>query len=182
MAYVVARRNGRFELRESLHTPQGPRARTLAGFAVLSDDVLARAAARAQRPFNAAAAIDSGRRAGAQIVAGSQWRASSEQALPDRGKPVSEGPAPRSKKSTQPRRAGSGSFLAATARMARSVRRDPAAERVSPGDALIDLLGFADAVRASQPPRPAKPLAFPAIARLSEHVGPRRRPVGLAHR
>jgi hypothetical protein len=54
MAFVVARRGGRFEIRESLATPAGPRARTLASFRVLTADVLADAAGRARRPFDAA--------------------------------------------------------------------------------------------------------------------------------
>jgi hypothetical protein len=61
MAFVVARpdhhRNGlgptRYEIRESVSTPLGPRARTLATFRVLTSDVLAGAAARAQRSFDA---------------------------------------------------------------------------------------------------------------------------------
>lgn len=169
MAYVVARRNGRFELRESLHTPRGPRARTLAGFAVLSDEVLAHAARRAQRPFDAAAAIDSGRRAGVQVTV------TAEPTTP-RGASDERWPRPADRAQSPPD--NSGGFLAATARMARSVRRSPQAERMSPGDALIDLLGFADAVRASQPPRPSAPLAFPAIGRLVSG----RRPIGVAHR
>lgn len=52
MAFVVARRDGRFEIRESISTSAGPRARTLAGFRVLSDDVLRDAGRRAQRPFD----------------------------------------------------------------------------------------------------------------------------------
>jgi hypothetical protein len=40
---------------------------------------------------------------------------------------------------------------------------------------LIDLLGFADAVTASQPPRPSEPLTFPALAGL---VGDRRATAG----
>src|ERR1035441_3245586 len=35
MAYVVPRRDGRFEIRESVQTERGPRCRTLANFAVL---------------------------------------------------------------------------------------------------------------------------------------------------
>jgi hypothetical protein len=53
MAYVVARPKGRFEVRESVHTPKGPRARSLANFTELTDDVLATAARRATRPFDA---------------------------------------------------------------------------------------------------------------------------------
>ena len=52
MAYVVARPKGRFEIRESVHTPAGPRARSLAGFTQLTDEVLARASRKAVRPFD----------------------------------------------------------------------------------------------------------------------------------
>lgn len=52
MAFVVARRDGRFEIRESVATPRGPRARTLATFRELSDDVLDRAASRATTRFD----------------------------------------------------------------------------------------------------------------------------------
>jgi hypothetical protein len=52
MAYVVGRRPGQWEIRESVHTPSGPRARTLATFRVLTDEVLDRAAQTATRPFD----------------------------------------------------------------------------------------------------------------------------------
>ncbi len=52
MAFVVARRDGRFEIRESVATPQGPRAHTLATFRELSDEVLDRAQVRATTPFD----------------------------------------------------------------------------------------------------------------------------------
>jgi hypothetical protein len=42
----------RYEIRESISTPAGPRARTLATFRVLTADVIAHAASRAQRPFD----------------------------------------------------------------------------------------------------------------------------------
>lgn len=64
MAYVVARPKGRFEIRESVHTPNGPRARSLANFATLTDDVLKRARRRASRPFDA----DAVRAAAARLV------------------------------------------------------------------------------------------------------------------
>jgi hypothetical protein len=54
MAFVVARPGGRFEIRESVVTPSGPRARTLAVFRTLTSEVVARAAARALRPYDAA--------------------------------------------------------------------------------------------------------------------------------
>jgi hypothetical protein len=60
MAFVVARpgESGgrgrrRYEIRESVSTPAGPRAHTLATFRVLTDEVLATAAGRARRSFDA---------------------------------------------------------------------------------------------------------------------------------
>lgn len=135
MAYVVARRNGRFEIRESVHTPDGPRARTLAGFRVLDNDVLGKAARRATRPFDAKAVTTSARRTGAPVKRGT-------------GRPVA------------PHRA----FVESSRRMG---RESPVDRPADPGAVLIDLLGFADAVRASQPPRRFQPLAFPSLAKLA---------------
>jgi hypothetical protein len=142
MAYVVARPKGRFEIRESLHTPNGPRARSLAGFDVLSDAVLAKAARRAQRPFDVGAVIASGRRAGAPTTVGS----------------TGEGETDDSRRH----------FVEASRRMARALQRPPALRPVDPGAALIELLGFADAVTRNQPPRPPEPLEFPVLSRLVE--------------
>ncbi len=139
MAYVVARPKGRFEIRESLHTPAGPRARSLAGFDVLTGEVVAKAAQRAQRPFDVEAVLASGRRAGAPSSTGI-WR----------------------KTGDSPSR-----FVQASRRMALALQRPPALA-AAPGAALIDLLGFADAVTASQPARPFAPLAFPVLSRLAE--------------
>ena len=140
MAYVVARPRGRFEIRESLHTPDGPRARSLAGFDVLSGAVLAKAARRAQRPFDVAAVLSSGRRAGAPVTVGAEGEADDAR----------------------------GRFVAASRRMARALQRQPAHKPIDPGAALIDLLGFADAVTRAQPPRPPAPLEFPVLSRLVE--------------
>jgi hypothetical protein len=49
----TTRRSVRYEIRESISTPKGPRARTLTTFRVLTSQVLAEAAARALRPFDA---------------------------------------------------------------------------------------------------------------------------------
>jgi hypothetical protein len=138
MAYVVARPKGRFEIRESLHTPDGPRARSLAGFDVLSEAVLAKAARRAQRPFDVGAVLASARRAGALATVGAGVGADDSR----------------------------GRFVEASRRMARALQRPPALRPVDPGGALIDLLGFADAVTRNQPPRPSAPLEFPVLSRL----------------
>jgi hypothetical protein len=148
MAYVVARRSGRFEVRESLYTPNGPRARTLAGFDVLTDEILDKAAGRAQRPFDARAVLASSRRAGAPVAAATDTDRSRNR------------------------------FVEASRRMARTLGRSPAASRGDPGAALIDLLGFADAVAASQPARPFAPLTFPVLTGLvadRREAGPQRR-------
>jgi hypothetical protein len=140
MAYVVARRSGRFEIRESLHTSNGPRSRTLAGFGVLTDDILKAAAKRAQRPFDGDAVIRSGRRAGARV------RVATTGASRARDR-----------------------FLAGSSSMASALAKPPAtAARGDAGAALMELLGFADMVRAGQSPRPFEPLAFPALSHLAE--------------
>jgi hypothetical protein len=142
MAYVVARPKGRFEVRESLHTSKGPRARSLVGFDVLTDEIVATAAGRASRPFDAAAVIASGRRAGATVTA--------------------EAGAAGGVRGSAKR------FVEASRRMALSMQRPPSSKSTDPGAALIDLLGFADAVAAGQPVRPFEPLSFPVMCRLVE--------------
>jgi len=52
MAFIVRRPGGRFEIRESVATAAGPRARTLATFKTLNDAVLQRARARARQDFD----------------------------------------------------------------------------------------------------------------------------------
>lgn len=55
MAFLVRRGGGRFDIRESVSTARGPRARTLASFrGALTPEVLERAEARASRPFDGA--------------------------------------------------------------------------------------------------------------------------------
>jgi hypothetical protein len=140
MTYVVARRGGRFEIRESLHTANGPRSRTLAGFDVLTDDVLAAAARRARRPFDADATIRSGRRAGARVR-------------------VATSGASRARER----------FLTGSKTMASTLGQPPpTGARADAATALLELLGFADTIRAGQPPRPFEPLAFPVLAELAK--------------
>lgn len=50
MAYVVATKPGRFEVRESASTASGPRSRTLASFRELTDEVIQKVQARAHKP------------------------------------------------------------------------------------------------------------------------------------
>jgi len=157
MAYVVARPKGRFEVRESLHTPKGPRARTLAGFFdVLTGEVLAAATARAQRPFDANAVVESARRAGAQVRMSASPRTRA-------GVTTAKTLEAQSEPDAASRR-----FVEASRRMAKSLRTKPHRQTSNPGDTLIDLLGFADEVARNQPARTREPLRFPVLARLVE--------------
>jgi hypothetical protein len=109
------------------------------------------AARRAKRPFDAETVLASARRAGAQAQAAA-------------GRSVGA-------------RASSDRFVEASRRIALAFQRPPANRPRDPGAVLIDLLGFADAVAVSQPPRPFEPLAFPALGRLVQQrrgaAGPR---------
>jgi hypothetical protein len=50
MAYVVATKPGRFEVRESVSTPQGPRSRTLAGFREMTAETVKRVQENSEKP------------------------------------------------------------------------------------------------------------------------------------
>jgi hypothetical protein len=164
MAYVVARRNRRFEVRESLHTPRGPRARTLVGFGVLTDEILATAAAKAERPFDVHAVLVSGRRAGAPVMAtiGAVGLAG-----------AGEADGAQSGTGTERETGGSANrFVESSRRMALTLGQAPTVRQTDPGRALIDLLGFADAVTRGQPTRPFEPLTFPVLRTLvHDHRG-----------
>jgi hypothetical protein len=147
MAYVVTRPNGRFEIRESVHTPKGPRARSLANFATFTDEVLERAGKRARRPFDAEAV-----RAALERVGAGTRDVATKGGVP----------------ATVPRHAQPEiqRFLEATRRMARSLERLPdEAERRDPGDALMGLLEFVAYVTPTRLPVP-EPLEFPPLARV----------------
>jgi len=136
MAYVVTRPKGRFEIRESLHTPKGPRARSLANFAHLTDEVLDRARRRASRPFDSEA-----------VRAAAERAAAIGNARPER---------PETRHFVEASRR--------MARSLERVR--PPADRRDPGDALIGLLGFVARVKPFGPARTPEPLRFPPLVRL----------------
>ncbi len=68
MAFVVPTKRGTFEVRESFNTPKGPRSRTLATFAELTDEVVERAREKAAKPPAPEQLRDAARRAGAPIA------------------------------------------------------------------------------------------------------------------
>lgn len=138
MAYVVARPRGRFEIRESVHTPEGSRARSLASFTHLTDEVLAKAGRRATRPFDP----DAVRASAARVVTAP----------------------PRHREPEMRKFVESSRRMAATL----ETRPPEAGSAPDPGDALIDLLDLVDQVSAFRPRRPAEPLRFPPLARLRD--------------
>ena len=156
MAYVVARRGGTFELRASASTPRGPRARTLATFRELTDEVLRHAEARASEDLDHAAIRRSARRAGAPVAAApGDERAGAllgalarrEAPTPVRARLVAHALAPDEVTAPEDHLRAAGEWADADA----SLR----------GEVLIDLLGLVDAI----PARPrTKPLQFPRLS------------------
>ncbi len=67
MAYVVATKPGRFEVRESMSTPEGPRSRTLASFHEMTAETVDKVRARSEKPPTAAELTHMALRAGAPI-------------------------------------------------------------------------------------------------------------------
>lgn len=68
MAFIVPTRAGRFEIRESRSTPAGPRSQTLVSFKELTDEVIAKAQAKASTAPSADALRRGARRAGAPVA------------------------------------------------------------------------------------------------------------------
>jgi hypothetical protein len=183
MAYVVARPRGRFEIRESVHTARGPRARSLANFAALTDEVLNTARRRATRPFDPVAVRASARRAGSPVRRGRRARAarSAATSTPAPAQTVpTRAPAPGRVPAITP--AAAHRFVAGTRRMARSLEpRPPAGEepRREPGETLIDLLNFAEQITPFVPARQdVHRLGFPPLARLVRATPERERRPG----
>jgi hypothetical protein len=146
---VVARPRGRFEIRESVHTPKGPRARTLANFEQLTDKVLDTARLRASRPFD----LDAVRASAAKARASAAVRRAARGPL---GGVVTA------------RRPEMRRFAESSRRMAAALesRPPPAGSADDPGDALIDLLDLVAQVSAFRTPRRPEPLRFPPLAHL----------------
>jgi hypothetical protein len=69
MAYIVARKTGNWEIRESHSTAAGPRSRTLAGFRTLTPAIIEHARARSSKDLDVDELRKAARRAGAPVVA-----------------------------------------------------------------------------------------------------------------
>ena len=68
MAFVVPTKRGKFELRESRSTPDGPRSRTLATFGELTDEVIEKAQERAAARLDPDLVREAARRSGATVA------------------------------------------------------------------------------------------------------------------
>jgi hypothetical protein len=68
MAFVVPTKSGRFEVRESRSTPDGPRSRTLVSFKELTEEAIEKAQARAAKPLSADQLRAAALRAGAPVA------------------------------------------------------------------------------------------------------------------
>ncbi len=68
MAYVVARKTGAWEIRESYSTDAGPRSRTLVSFRTLTPEVIQRARNRSSQELDVDELRKAARRAGAPVV------------------------------------------------------------------------------------------------------------------
>jgi hypothetical protein len=68
MAFIVPRKSGAWEIRETRSTPTGPRSTTLASFRELNDEVIEQARARATKPTGAGELRRAALRVGAPIA------------------------------------------------------------------------------------------------------------------
>ena len=153
MAFVVRRPGSRWEIRESYSTDEGPRARTLVSFRVLTDEVIRRASASSGKTLDRHAIVRSARRAGAPIE-----RAPADALAASLLRVLAMNPTmnPGIRRLLHDRLEQSGSLPVA---VDDGVCEWIAASDRERGDALVDLLGLAD--RLPAPERTA--LAFPGL-------------------
>jgi hypothetical protein len=154
MAYVTANRRGGFEVRESRTTANGPRSRTLATFRELDDEVIARVRERAEKPPSADELREAALRAGAPVAASPVDQAATETvrrlARGERVDPMlrrllldSLGRQERGESFDAPESEEGEDGISAAARSASEWIGVGLEKR---GEALVDLLGLADAL------------------------------------
>jgi hypothetical protein len=158
MAFVVSTRNGRFEVRESKSTPQGPRSRTLVSFLELTDELIEKARTKAEKPIDSEELRRAARRAGAP-VAGKPIDQAARKLISELGKGRKLDPPlrhllvsllPRERADDDRPASDSGISVAAWVGATPEQR----------GNALVDLLLLTDAVPSR---RGKEPLCFPPL-------------------
>jgi hypothetical protein len=160
MAYVVPRKNGRWELRESTAGAHGPRSRTLVSFSSFGPSELGAALERARVPVEAAELVAAAKRAGAPVEATpAETAAAALLGALARGESL-----PRRWRSALSDLLGSGSGVGSEPRSVSDAERSAAAwadaTLQARGEALRDLLLLAD--RTGRRPRPERE-RFPGL-------------------
>jgi hypothetical protein len=161
MAFVVPTKRGRFEVRESVNTPKGPRSRTLASFRELDDAVIEKASERATKSLDAKALRRAARRVGAP-VAGSPVDRASRELIAELGRGRALDPTLRHVLLDLLRDDGrEGAEPSPFSEAGHAVAEWMAASPAERGRALVDLLLLADALPHGG--RVGKPLNFPKL-------------------
>lgn len=163
MAYIVATQAGRFEVRESKATEKGPRSRTLASFRELTEEVIEKVQAAAEKPPSAEELKKAALKAGAPVQS-SELDEAAKRTL--RGIASGDRPRPMLRRllldallgeNSPDQRSGAVGLVSDAARSAAEWIGAPPKERA---EALRDLLELADAL----PIRPrADEIGFPRL-------------------
>jgi hypothetical protein len=161
MAFVVPTKPGRYEIRESAHTPSGPRSRTLVSFRELDNAVIDKARKKATKTIDATELRRAARRAGAPVSRPAADRAARELiAELAKGRPLD--PTLRHMLLDLLRHGhGDGPAHSAKNEAYHDVAEWMTASPSERGRALVDLLLLADALPHGG--RKGKPLRFPRL-------------------
>ncbi|HEX2095816.1 MAG TPA: hypothetical protein VHF50_00420 [Solirubrobacterales bacterium] len=161
MAFVVPTKAGRFEVRESVATPKGPRSRTLASFSELTEEVIEKARAKASRPLDAERLRRAALKASAPVAVSPGERAARE-LIAELGKGRRLDPTLRRiLLDLLDRGRQDGKQPSQWHEAAREVAEWMAATPAEKGRALVDLLLLVDALPSGG--RRGKPLSFPRL-------------------
>lgn len=158
MAFVIPNKRGRFEIRESRSTADGPRSRTLASFTELTDEVIEKARRKAEKPLTREQVVDAAKRVGAPIA-----RSAADQAARELIAALSKGgqPEPKLRRLLAAKLNDRPSEATTPSDPARAVGEWMAATPTERGRALVDLLLLADAL--PRRGRRGKELRFPRL-------------------
>lgn len=161
MAFVVPTKPGRYEIRESVTTTNGPRSRTLASFTTLDEEAVAKAQAKASAPLDVEGLQRAARRVSAPVAASPVEQAARE-LIAELGKGSRLDPTLR-RILLDLLHSGrqDGAVPSLWHEAAHEVAEWMAATPAEKGRALVDLLLLADALPSGG--RRGKPLRFPRL-------------------
>lgn len=161
MAFVVATKPERFEIRESASTPKGPRSRTLVSFRELDDSVVEKAQQKAVKAIDATELRRAARRVGARVARPTADRAARE-LIAELGKGRRPDPTlQRMLLDLLQHDQADGAALPPESEAEFEVAEWMAASLEERGKTLVDLLLLADALPHGG--RRGKPLRFPRL-------------------